>query len=133
MHSTKTFGFTEYVLEKTNANYNACFIYALLNIPIEYFSRGRGFASTGFFCVVNLFVWFYPVVGPIPGGCSCGRGVFCGESGEPGETQKQATAAGKNAARSATGMAETDKQEGRDMKEYWKRLLTKKKLCKHLL
>lgn len=39
VHSTKTFGFTEYVLEKTNANYNACFICALLNIPIEYFSR----------------------------------------------------------------------------------------------
>lgn len=30
------------VLEKTNANYNVCFICALLNMPIEYFSMGEG-------------------------------------------------------------------------------------------
>lgn len=60
---------------------------------------------------ICLYIWFNPVVGPIPWGCSCGRGVFCGESGEPGETQKQATAAGKNAACPTTGMAERDKQK----------------------
>lgn len=72
---------------------------------------GGGFACTGFLSGNCLYIWFNPVVGPIPWGCSCGRGVFCGESGEPGETQKQATAAGKNAACPTTGMAETDKQK----------------------
>lgn len=72
---------------------------------------GGGCMYWSFLSGICLYIWFNPVVGPIPWGCSCGRGVFCGESGEPGETQKQATAAGKNAACPTTGMAETDKQK----------------------
>lgn len=79
-------------------------------LAIEHFSwGGGGSVCTGFICVVNLYVWFYPIVGPIPWGCSYGRGVFCGERDNPRETQKQATAAGKIAAHSgSTGKAETD-------------------------
>lgn len=52
---------------------------------IFYYGGGGLYVLEFFEWYICLYIWFNFVVGFIFWGCFCGRGVFCGESGEFGE------------------------------------------------